>query len=217
MLPGDIQEERERKARSFYRRNKEVFFGTIIYYLLAAVVVAFAATAITATNGCANPNMPWNRGQVHWQERCLQMTELQRQVEPGCRLVEGRLPADRPQAEGRQEDQAEPELRQAPSDTTLFEGEVAGASRDRENGEGSAETPRLQNETRGGGEIEGAAPSVGASDDFCEEMRADIENWRQYLNPDYDWSQTRLTQAQIERRVRYLRDLIEQWDRRCSS
>ena len=51
-------------------------------------------------------------------------------------------------------------------------------------------------------------------ENFCEDNRQSVENYRHYLEPGYEWN---APPDVVERRKRYLRQFIEQYEQRCDS
>lgn len=49
-------------------------------------------------------------------------------------------------------------------------------------------------------------------EDFCRDNQEDVERYRQYLEPGYNWQ---LPESEIERRKKNLQKFINQFDERC--
>jgi hypothetical protein len=54
-----------------------------------------------------------------------------------------------------------------------------------------------------------------ADENFCEDMRTTVDRWRKYLEPGYDWSDWYVPPRNRERRLRYLRSFVNEYDDRC--
>lgn len=145
-------------------------------------------------SGCANPNLPWNRSarsNVYWEAQCAQMDEFRRAFTPAC--------AERTTSDPISNSSSDPSV-------SVDSNADSNNSADSNNPAGSGVN---HNEFRyEAGQI---------SENFCQEMESTINSWRQYLNPEFDWSTVRLSKPQVARRVEYLYDLVSQWDQTCQS
>lgn len=51
------------------------------------------------------------------------------------------------------------------------------------------------------------------AENFCEDNRETVENYRRFLEPDYNWG---VSPEAEERRRRYTQQFVDQYDNRCN-